>query len=607
VQIPTRSCASFGRGLSAKSLVSPRTMVNTSGSEPAALEALASRERLRADFGSNALTVFAIQLRFGIDDPSELADSVVDGPRDKKCDVVYIHEESGIVVVVQSYLAEDPSKTNPPLNKASDLNIAASWLLNPTDPESLPRPLRTAGDQLGLAIREGDVTSIEFWYAHNLAENDEIDVELAQAAATAAAAIASRYGPDVAGAIECRSLQIGRNALDRLFAQRTTRILIDEEVEIPASSWISEAGDGWSAVCTSVPGPWLRELVATYGSDRLFSGNIRDYLGRQKSGRNINYTIEQTAEERPRDFWAFNNGLTILVHELLPTRKRLKVKGLTIVNGAQTTGALASAKSTEGVSVLARFVAATDNDLIEQIIRANNTQNAIRASDFRSSDPHQRRLRTEFDAIPGVYYAGARRGEAAPAAGDLLIGSDQAAQALAAFHGSPERAYHGKGRIWEEDALYAQFFGDHTTAAHIVFVVSLHHSIVSLKRALRSKEGRTESEDGILDFLAQRGALFILMAALGRCQEDILGRRIADRFRLSFGDAVSPDVAEEYWSPLVNSLASFHAALQPAAESGRIRVKEVRDDSTSAFAAQVQAVRPVLGDLFEEFATKVVD
>lgn len=95
------------------------------------------RTDLQESYGANALAVYALQLRFGIEDPSELASSVVDGDGDKKCDVVHVHEESGTAVIVQAYMSDDPSKVNPPVNKASDLNTAATWLLNPADGESM--------------------------------------------------------------------------------------------------------------------------------------------------------------------------------------------------------------------------------------------------------------------------------------------------------------------------------------------------------------------------------------------------------------------------------------------------------------------------------------
>jgi len=353
-----------------------------------ALGAFSARVDLSEAYGQNALAIYALQLRFGIEDASELADSVVDGPGDRKADVVHIHEETGTAVILQAYLADDPDKSNPPLNKASDLNVAASWLLNPADRAKLTPAVQTVAALLEAAIRDGDISAIEIWYSHNLPENPDVTAELEQAAMTARAAVETAFGAQEAAVIEFRGVQIGRESLGRLFASRVTRILIHDEIEIPVSGWNVEESAGWKAAYASVSGTWLKELLQAYGPDQLFAGNIRDYLGRRKSSRNINYTIEQTAEKQPENFWVFNNGITGLTNELIIDDGHLKVRGLTIVNGAQTTGALASAKSAEGVSVLARFVQADDPELVDDIIRANNTQNEIKASDFRSNDPH---------------------------------------------------------------------------------------------------------------------------------------------------------------------------------------------------------------------------
>jgi hypothetical protein len=508
-------------------------------------------------------------------------------------------------------LADDPTKTNPPLQKVTDLHTAASWLINPSETADLSVELQSAAAQLRAAIEDGDISTIEFWFSHNLADNPDVDSELEQVAVTAKALLDSVYG-ELAAGIDCRSFQVGRDKLDQLYARRTQRILIEDTIAVPADAWFEEDGGAWRAVCTSVPGEWLRELHATFGADRLFSGNVRDYLGRKRSDKNINFGIEQTAKDRPEDFWAFNNGITALVSEVTSDQDAgtLSIRGITIVNGAQTTGALAAAPNAAGVRVLARFVECLDSEVIESIIRANNTQNEIRASDFRSTDPQQTRLRDEFLQIPGAHYAGARRGELVGSSSnpdEVFIGADQAAQALAAFHGEPQRAYHGKSKIWENDALYATFFSDQTSAAHIVFVVSLQRAISSLKRRLRDNDSRGDVENGILTFLSQRGAPFLLMAAIGSCQEIVLNENVSDTYKISFGTLVSPEVAEEHWQPLVESLVAFHSALAGAAESGKIRLKEVRDDALSNFRAQVYAMKAALdGPIFEPFRAQVI-
>ena len=79
---------------------------------------------------------------------------------------------------------------------------------------------------------------------------------------------------------------------------------------------------------------------------KLFSANVRDYLGSKSSDSNINNGIKKTAEREPENFWAYNNGLTILVKFLSEYRRKQRMdfkfsfRGMSMVNGAQTTGAI---------------------------------------------------------------------------------------------------------------------------------------------------------------------------------------------------------------------------------------------------------------------------
>ena len=82
-----------------------------------------------AQYGTNALLLFALELRFALDDiDATAATALTDGPDDKSCDLVYIDGENGVVVVAQGYHASAP-KPAAPSKKASDLNQALTWLI----------------------------------------------------------------------------------------------------------------------------------------------------------------------------------------------------------------------------------------------------------------------------------------------------------------------------------------------------------------------------------------------------------------------------------------------------------------------------------------------
>ena len=360
-------------------------------------------------------------------------------------------------------------------------------------------------------------------------------------------------------------------------------IEVTDRFEIEISGVFESEGENWSAVCASIPGTWLVEQFQKH-KEALFSANVRGYLGSKRSDRNINNGIKETAREGPGDFWVFNNGVTALVNDFSMTTspgedgssaQRLIVDGLAIVNGAQTTGSLASSEADlTDVRIMARFVKCSTPDVIRRIIRFNNRQNKVEAVDFRSNDAVQNRLREEFVSLGSLTYSGGRRGgieDVIRRPGDTHLPATTASQALAAFHGDPDLAYNRKSEIWELDHQYGQFFREATTARHLLFVFSLVKAIDERKAELRkiAADARTEPQNRQLEFLSQRGAAYLLVAAVASGMESILGKQIANRFSLRFtSDVKTIESAVAWWGPIVGVSLSLWSSLVSATEQG---------------------------------------
>jgi hypothetical protein len=78
----------------------------------------------------DAIGVFAINLRFNLDDIQTIvSEAVTGGGDDKKCDVLYVDKEREIAVIAQRYISQK-AREAAPANKASDLNTALTWLLS---------------------------------------------------------------------------------------------------------------------------------------------------------------------------------------------------------------------------------------------------------------------------------------------------------------------------------------------------------------------------------------------------------------------------------------------------------------------------------------------
>ncbi|MBA7710126.1 hypothetical protein ES703_119057 [subsurface metagenome] len=146
-------------------------------------EAFNSRTDLQK-YGVDALLLFALQLKFGIEDIDIVAGtSLTEGSDDKKADLIYINNESGHIVIAQTYIAVKKSgkdgklKKEAPRNKASDLNTAISWLFARPIGE-VPESIRSHAEEIRQALQDNLIRNIQFWYVHNLPESTNVKEEL---------------------------------------------------------------------------------------------------------------------------------------------------------------------------------------------------------------------------------------------------------------------------------------------------------------------------------------------------------------------------------------------------------------------------------------------
>lgn len=568
-------------------------------------------------YNENALALFALQLRFSIEDIDTVAaSSLTGGGDDKKCDIIYVDKNLGYIIVIQGYIAQKP-KAAASSNKASDLNTAAAWLLNsPID--NLPEGLRSAAGEVRSALEANNIISVQFWYVHNLPESKNVKAELQMVEQTVNNALKTQFPKsEVEDVI---SLEVGQETLNEWYRALEAPILVTDKFNIPISGGYTIHGSDWEAFVTAVPNNWLHQVFQKY-SEQLFSANVRGYLGSRKSDSNINNGIKNTAKDDPNHFWVFNNGITGLVTEFKETeageeqksctQKILEITGLSIVNGAQTTGALGSLDNPPDSmgKVQARFVKCNNINTIRSIIEYNNRQNVVEASDFRSNDPIQRRLRQEFEKIPDTTYYGGRRGghEDVIRRPSNLLPSDTVAQAIAAFHQEPVIAYNNKSDIWRIDTVYSKYFTEQTSAEHIVFVYSLLRSVEAKKLCLvdSSKIGDlSEAEEQQLKFLQRRGSHFLLTSAIAKCLETFLGKPVPNTFRVSFGTRVSPPSGEKIWEPIVEVTIPFCKQLLPAVKTS-LNSNDEAAQAISNFKDVVESTKDYHVCRFQSFARHV--
>lgn len=557
-------------------------------------------------YGNNSLLLYALQLRYDIEDIVSVAsDSLTDGCNDKKCDLIYIDKDAGFVVIAQTYMKQNPKKNDlAKANKASDLNTAASWAFtrNITD---IPDRIKDSVNELQEAIKEGDINTVYFWYVHNMNENNnpEVQEELNTVQIAAQHLVNELAGENI---VKIVALEVGNNTIEKWYNSSNKRITVEDTIDVDGDGKAFEIKtDKWKACVTAVAGSWIRHLYIEYKDD-LFSGNPRSFLGAGKRKNKINLGIMNTVEEQPENFWAYNNGLTALVNDYEFDEDSVqKVHGITIINGAQSTGAIGAVDELNtDFLVPIRFIVCSDPKIIEEIINNNNKQNEILPSDLRSNDKQQVRLRKEFKKYPQLYYSGGRR-DSTRVKNKEVFDPYLVAQTLLAFHGDCVTAYNSAKAIWDEDKEYTNIFSDQLTVEHIIFVYSLGRAIDEYKIELKGrKEQRTDVEEGVLSFLSKRGSKMLLVFAVSNCMESLLGKKILDSWRLVYKNNQNFSELVAKWKKILDFLLPFHEHLESALNGG-LKNKEEAKKAVSQMTAVAASLSKVFMEQLKDFIKDV--
>ena len=251
-----------------------------------------------------------------------------------------------------------------------------------------------------------------------------------------------------------------------------------EKVEHPRSTYygVARLGD-------------LVTLHQTHGK-ALYERNIRYFLGSSKS--DVNRAIKTTLHDAPGDFFYLNNGVTAVCDLIEPKAtkngaKKFKVRGLSIINGAQTVASAAEfvrqhpGRNIDDAKVMLTLIKApADGPFGKRVTKARNHQNPVQTANFASLDENQERLRQEIAHLGFEYHY---RPEAL-ATGPTAITLDEALRALASQQHDPRYAVWLKSepaRLANPDsAEYQALFANTLTGAALVNAVLCHRAIRAL-------------------------------------------------------------------------------------------------------------------------------
>ncbi len=455
--------------------------------------------------------------------PVEAAAAVVDDFNDKGIDAIYYHQSSETLYLLQAKLKE-------------------SEQFKQEDAQSFCEGVR-------LLLKQR-------FAAFNLnVQQRQAEIEVAMDACSRIELVVPYTGDSVS-----------KNASDTLQAllddEDLDEVRLVRQVKYYAADEITSdllAGEAYSPVnddvflqkCSKVEEPRatyyglarLSDLVALHENHgkALYERNIRYFLGSSKS--DVNAAIQTTLRDAPDKFFYLNNGVTAVCEHVnekgkKPTTgfRRYQVRGLSIINGAQTVASAAEfvaqnpQSNIESAKVLLTLIKApAASDFGKQVTRARNHQNPVQMANFAALDENQERLRQQI-ALLGFDYHYRPEAQGGSTAAITL---DEAARALALLQSDPRHV------IWlKSDAT--RLTNPESSEYQMLFAKTLSGSVlinaVLCQRVMREllKESEQHAPAGSQERLIYRHGINVIMAVmLKQLSTHIEGGAVLDVVKVS--------------------------------------------------------------------------
>lgn len=235
----------------------------------------------------------------------------------------------------------------------------------------------------------------------------------------------------------------------------------------------------------------IYNLMEEFG-DRLLEKNIRHYLGVNTINEKIGTTL--LSVEKRQNFFFFNNGITMICEKfsyngLQDRNWNVKIDKLQIINGGQTCKTIYQTLEENPnvdfsqVYILVRLYEVNDDeDIIQDITYATNSQNPVDFRDLKSNDEIQKLLEISANDL-GYIYKRKRDNHG----NTNVIPSTVAAEAVfAVWRGKPHLAKYKRNEFF--DQYYDEIFSNLNAAQMIIAVIIFRYCDSSRKRVSNDAE-----------------------------------------------------------------------------------------------------------------------
>lgn len=351
---------------------------------------------------SAAFLFLVAQTMFDLTD-DETLDSIVDGGNDFGVDVLWFEPpdqgELKIALIQGKYRKNLKGDAAFPENDIVKMIDAIGALFDPDRPVTVNERLNKRVEEVRSFIVDGAIPRVVAIAANNgIPWTSQAQQRIESASADFRDLVEWQHvGPE--------------ELLARLQAQKT----IDTELQLIGQATV-EPFDYRRVLMGRMSVGRLARLAEDHGN-RLFERNIRRYLG--LVGNRVNEGVAHTLRQpdQRRNFYFYNNGVTITCskfrHNALQKENwRVQIDGLQIVNGGQTARTVQHVAKELGTQIddaeiLVRIyeIERNDDDLVEAITFATNSQNPVDLRDLKANDPWQKALGESISGLGYIYRA----------------------------------------------------------------------------------------------------------------------------------------------------------------------------------------------------------
>jgi hypothetical protein len=379
-------------------------------------------------FNSRCLAAYALVMQCGIE--SKLAaESVTDGFEDNGIDAVFKDENSKILYVVQAKWNNDGNGT---ISQGDSLKfIAGIEKILDMDFDGFNQKIKSKKVDIESAVTAMDyqIKMIIIYTSNNDCPSEtahSIDI------------LKSKIND------ECNELLLSdiirlSSIYDTLANAAMNQNIVLDPVLINDWGVIQEGTKErgyYGMIAASDVAVWWKE----YGN-KLLAKNIRFFKGDTE----VNNGIIKCLNEEPHRFCYYNNGIKIVANKV--TRKLahatdrknglFRLEGVSIVNGAQTTGSIGKAylinpENVEKAKLMIQVISLEEStdEFGDSITKLSNTQNKIENKAFASMDPLQEKLRRDLmmDGIEYIFKDGDT------STGDKICNIDEAVVSIGCYN-----------------------------------------------------------------------------------------------------------------------------------------------------------------------------